>query len=190
MISCLLLLMIPNCVNASVVLKCDYISVKPGDEVVCNVSSNDYYINGFSFNIKLSEKLEFVSFKNGSNWEGNVIGNKIGLYASSNMKSIKLGDIIVKVKDNVSDSIETISLVNSFYSDSNFNSIKVNDVSANINVISYDNRLSKLDVSSGNINFSPDVFSYNIDVNDSFINIGASSVSDGSLVGGDIGKKD
>jgi len=190
MIVVLLLLMIPTCVNASVKLECYHISVKPGSDVVCNVNSNDYYINGFSSNIKLSDKLEFVSFKKENNWEGNVIGNRIGLYSSNNMKSVKLGDITVRVKNNVTDGVATISLVNSFYSDSNFNSIKVNDVSSNINIMSFDNRLSKLDVSSGNVNFSPDILSYNIDVNDSFINIDASSVNDSSLVSGDIGRKD
>lgn len=185
-----LLVMIPIRINAmEIKLECSPAVVKANDDISCNVIGvSDEYINGLSSNIVLSNNLEFVKFNVDDAWEGSVVNNKIGLYTNENKKgSFKFGVINLRVKSNVFDSNEKVSLTNCVYSDSIFNSLKLSDISSDIRIASSNNRLSSLNIKPGSLKFNPDTLEYNIEIDSSSVNISAVSESNKASISGNIG---
>lgn len=188
------LLLIPTKVNAltgNISLNCSPTTVKANGNIVCSVNANsDGLINGVRADIKLSDNLEFVSFNTDSSWQGDGTGNQIGLYTSENVQGdLTLGVLTIKVKDNVFDTNETISLTNCLFSDENFQKVNIANTSTNIRVASSNNKLSSLTVSPGIIEFNPDTLSYNVSVDNPTIDITAEKEHTNSTISGDTGTK-
>lgn len=190
----LTLLLIPIRVNAltgSITLNCSPTTVKANSNIVCSINAtSDGLINGVRADIKLTENLEYVSFNTDSSWQGDGTGNQIGLYTSGNVEGDHtLGILTIKVKDNVFDKNETISLTNCLLSDKNFNKVNIENTSTNIRVASSNNKLSSLIVNPGTIEFNPDTLNYNVSVDNPTIDITAEKEHANSTISGDIGTK-
>lgn len=189
-----LLLFIPIRVNAlsgNISMECSPTTAKSNTNIVCNVTaSSDDLINGIRADIKLSSNLEYVSFQTASNWQGDGTGNQIGVYSGENVEgTLNLGILTIKVKDNVFDSNETISLTNCLYSDANFEKVNIEGTSVNIRVPSSNNRLSTLAILPESINFNPDTLNYSVTVDSPTVNISAVKEDASSTLSGDIGDK-
>lgn len=189
-----IILLVPIKINAltgEIKINCSPLTAKANTTITCDITAtSDGLINGIKANIELSENLEYVDFTTNEKWQGDGTGNQIGLYTSTNVEgNHTLGTLTVKVKDNVFDTNETISLTNCLYSDENFEKISITNASVNIRIPSSNNRLSKLEVSPGTIEFNPDNSTYNVSVDSSTIDISAEKEDENSTISGDIGTK-
>lgn len=189
-----LLLLIPNKVSAltgNINMTCSPTSAKQNTNIVCDITgTSDQKVSAFSADIKLSSNLEYVDFQKDDIWQGDGTGNKIGIYTNENkIDNFSIGKLIIKVKNNVFDSNETISLTNCIYSDENFNKITIAGTSANVRVPSSNNRLSSLQLLPETIDFNPDTLNYNITVDSATVSISAVKEVDNSTLSGDLGDK-
>lgn len=185
-----ILLIIPLNVQADVSIECSKI-ININDNINCDININtDELINGFESDIKLSGNIEYVDFSTNKNYLGDASNKKIGLYTNNSIKGLQnLGTLILKIKDTSLDINETISLVNSSYSNQNFDKISIPNKSVNIK-ISSNNNLSNLELSIGDINFSKDILKYDVETTSSFVNIKAEKEDSNAIISGDIGKKE
>lgn len=191
----LILLLIPIRINAlegNIKLNCSPSIAKPNETINCAViATSDELINGIRADISLTDNLEYVDFKPNTNWQGDGTNNQIGLYTSTNVKGTQnLGILTIKVKDNVFNKEETISLKNCLFSDENFKKVNVSGDSVQIRIPSSNNKLSSLEVNPGTIEFSPEKLNYDIKVDESTININATKEDDKSTISGDVGQID
>lgn len=176
--------------TGNVEISCNPVNVKENDVITCNIIANaiDGEVTGFSADIVLSSGLEVDSFTPDSSWQGDGSANKIGLYTAENKKDgFNIGILKIKVKPDVVDSNETISLNNIIYSDSEFNKVNISSVSKNIRIASLNNYLKSLSISVGNINFNPNTLSYNVTVDSDNIIISCEKEDSKAVLSGDIG---
>ena len=179
-----------NALTGNVEISCNPNSAKENDIITCNIIANavDGEVTGFSADIVLSSGLEVDSFIPDSTWQGDGSANKIGLYTAENKKDgFNIGILKIKVKPNVVDSNETISLNNVIYSDSNFNKVNISSVNKNIRITSLNNYLKALSISVGSINFNPNTLSYSVTVNSDNIVISCEKEDSKATLSGDIG---
>lgn len=191
-----LLLLIPMKVNAltgNINMSCSPSVANTNGNIVCNITgTSDEEVSAFSANIGLSSNLEYVDFKADPIWIGDASSNLIGLYTDENkIGTFNIGVLTVKVKDNVFDRYETISLVNCLYSTGapDYSKVPLTVVSNDIKVASSNNKLSSLEVLPGTISFNPDTLNYSINVDSSSVNISAVAEDDNASISGDIGSK-
>lgn len=179
-----------NALTGNVEISCNPNSAKENDIITCNIIANavDGEVTGFSADIVLSSGLEVDSFIPDSTWQGDGSANKIGLYTAENKKDgFNIGILKIKVKPNVVDSNETISLNNVIYSDSNFNKVNISSVNKNIRITSLNNYLKALSISVGSINFNPNTLSYSVTVDSDNIVISCEKEDSKATLSGDIG---
>ena len=179
-----------NALTGNVEISCNPNNAKENDIITCNIIANavDGEVTGFSADIVLSSGLEVDSFIPDSTWQGDGSANKIGLYTAENKKDgFNIGILKIKVKPNVVDSNETISLNNVIYSDSNFNKVNISSVNKNIRITSLNNYLKALSISVGSINFNPNTLSYSVTVNSDNIVISCEKEDSKATLSGDIG---
>lgn len=180
-----------NALEGKLDINCDNYSVKANDEITCNITGySNEEITGLSADIVLSSNLELINFNTDSAWQGDASENKIGLYTDINKKdNFNIGTLKVKVKDNVENLVESISLKNVIYSDALFNKVDISNVSKNIRVSSLNNYLSSLTINPGSINFDKNKLSYDVTVESSYIEVSCEKESPLSTLSGDIGKR-
>ena len=179
-----------NALTGNIEISCNPNSAKENDIITCNIIANavDGEVTGFSADIVLSSGLEVDSFIPDSTWQGDGSANKIGLYTAENKKDgFNIGILKIKVKPNVVDSNETISLNNVIYSDSNFNKVNISSVNKNIRITSLNNYLKALSISVGSINFNPNTLSYSVTVDSDNIVISCEKEDSKATLSGDIG---
>jgi len=189
-----IILLVPIKINAltgEIKINCSPATAKANTTITCGITAtSDGLINGIKANIELSKNLEYIDFTTNEKWQGDGTGSQIGLYTGTNVEGEHtLGTLTLKVKDNVFDTNETISLTNCLYSNENFEKVSISNASTNIRVPSSNNRLSKLELSPGSIDFNPDNSTYNVSVDSSTIDINAEKEDINSVISGDIGTK-
>lgn len=143
-------------------------------------------VSSLNAKFSYSENLELVSFVPDSVWIGNADNNSIDLYTDSNKKeNFNIGVFKFKVKNNDISNVN-ILLYDIFFSDENFNEFPINNSSITMKVVSSNNYLSNLSLSSGNISpiFDRNVSNYKATVNDDKVNIVATSEDKNAIVSG------
>lgn len=178
--------------TGNVEISCNPVNAKENDVITCSIIANaiDGEVTGFSADIVLSSGLEVDSFTTDSTWQGDGSANKIGLYTAENKKgNFNIGILKIRVKQNIVDSSETISLNNIIYSDSEFNKVNISNVSKNIRIASLNNYLKSLSINVGSINFNPNTLSYNVTVDSDSIIISCEKEDSKAILSGDIGSK-
>ena len=116
--------------TGNVEISCNPVNAKENDVITCSIIANaiDGEVTGFSADIVLSSGLEVDSFTTDSSWQGDGSANKIGLYTAENKTDkFNIGVLKIRVKQNIADSSETISLNNIIYSDSEFNKVNISN---------------------------------------------------------------
>ena len=129
----LLLLLFPFIVCAdSISINCPT-EVSNGNSFSCEIVGNSTSsIMSLKTNVSVTEGLSLVGFIPNSNWQGNMINDRISLYTDEDVtKEFKLGTIKVKATA-VGDNIITLNEVY-FYSDED--SVSVEDVSKKISIV-------------------------------------------------------
>lgn len=178
--------------TGNVEISCNPVNAKENDVITCSIIANaiDGEVTGFSADIVLSSGLEVDSFTTDSSWQGDGSANKIGLYTAENKTDkFNIGVLKIRVKQNIADSSETISLNNIIYSDSEFNKVNISNVSKNIRIASLNNYLKNLSINVGSINFNPNTLSYNVTVDSDSIIISCEKEDSKAILSGDIGSK-
>lgn len=178
--------------TGNVEISCNPVNAKENDVITCSIIANaiDGEVTGFSADIVLSSGLEVDSFTPDSTWQGDGSANKIGLYTAENKKgNFNIGILKIRVKQNIVDSSETISLNNIIYSDSEFNKVNISNISKNIRIASLNNYLKSLSINVGSINFNPNTLSYNVTVDSDSIIISCEKEDSKAILSGDIGSK-
>lgn len=167
--------------EGSLNLSCAKNSLKPGEQITCNISytASSGSLTGFQTNVNLSSNLELVSSSKNSAWEGSADNGNFYLYtANPKTGSIGLGTFSIKAKQINDGSSEAITLTNVILSDESFNDKKPGNKSLGVSILSNNADLNNLSVSSGSLSpsFNPDVTNYTVTTNDSTITISASSL--------------
>ena len=178
--------------TGNVEISCNPVNAKENDVITCSIIANaiDGEVTGFSADIVLSSGLEVDGFTPDSSWQGDGSVNKIGLYTAENKTDkFNIGVLKIRVKQNIADSSETISLNNIIYSDSEFNKVNISNVSKNIRIASLNNYLKSLSINVGSINFNPNTLSYNVTVDSDSIIISCEKEDSKAILSGDIGSK-
>ena len=188
----LLIILIPyhaRALTGNLAISCSPTSAKAGDVVKCTVSGNtDEIITAISADISLTSNLTLESFSLSGNWQGDdVSNNKLDVYTSDDVKSnFTIGTISVKIKNDVVNINELISLKSIVFYDVDGNENSITDVNASIRVPNNDNTLSSLKIEGLDIspNFSSDISDYSATTTSSSINIIATATdSNASVIG-------
>lgn len=172
-------------------MECDSYKAVANDDITCNITAYaDGEITGLSADIVLSSNLEIVSFTTDSAWQGDASGNKIGLYTDINKKdNFNVGVLKVRVKSNTLEGMESITLNNVIYSDSEFSKINISNISKNIRIASSNNYLKSLSINPGSINFDKNTLTYDVTLDSSTIEIVCEKEDSNSTISGNIGNK-
>lgn len=95
--------------------------------------------------IQLSDNLEFVSFTTDSIWDGNGDDGDIQLYTDSNKTStFNIGSFVVKIKDGTINTKESISLIDNYFYDDNFDEHSIVDTSVEIRTPQYSSEVYEI----------------------------------------------
>ena len=177
------LLFIPNKIFAATILTCDKETLSALESTTCNISIQgaNETLTSFSGTVSLSGNLELVSAKDV--WNGNTNNGQFNLTSTNGGSNI--GTIVVKVKEGISNSSETIAIRNI-----NINGQSYTDVSTSINVPSFSNpNLNSLSIAGGTLSptFNGNTTNYTANVNTSSVTISATAPNKGSVSG--IGSK-
>lgn len=180
-----LLLLIPffsiDAASLSVSLKCAKTVVKAGDTVSCTVSATTNDLVGIQFSYDL-DGVTYSSFTTSYNFDtknSNSNGVNVG-HSQGLPSSLTIGTLKVKVPSSASagDTFK-VTLSDVRGSDSNFNDIKISDVSANLRIASTVNTLSSLSVTGGELSpaFSKSTTSYTMSTDNAKVKITATKTN-------------
>ena len=122
-------------------LSCDKTIGSGGENIHCIVTgtvASTSQVSSLSSQIRLSDNLEFVSFTTDSIWQGTGNDGNIQLYTAENKSStFAIGSFSVKIKEGVSNTTETIELVDNYFYDELFEEQEVQDVNVEIKTPQY-----------------------------------------------------
>lgn len=176
-----------NLVDA-VQLTCPEI-VAPTEKFSCLVVDGEYI--GIKSKYVFGEEFIYEGMKINNSWKSYYRGSSgfsLGNVSNDEKLDIKLE---LKVKDNVLVNQDyLIELVDIEVVNSNYQYIKLDNISTKIRIVSDDNTLSSLDVNGSKVDgFSGDITSYKVNVNSNKVVIGAILNDSGAVISGDIGEK-
>lgn len=176
-----------NLVDA-VTLTCSEIAA-PDEEFSCLVVDDDYI--GIKSKYIFGEEFIYEGMKINNSWKSYYMerdGFSLGNVSNDEKLDISFN---LKVKDNVKVNQDyLIELADVEVVDSNYQYIKLDNISTKIKIVSNDNTLSSLEVNGNKVDgFVSDVTSYKISVNSDKVLIGAVANEEGAVVSGDIGEK-
>lgn len=170
-------------------ISCSPDKVNSNETTKCTISGSiDTEITAISLDINPSSNLQLVSFTPSNTWSGDDIDNgKIDVYTNSGdtiKNNFTLGTIDVKVKDNIVNSNEKISLSNIifYYDKTEYN---IDNASDDIRIPSNINTLTNITVNNKNINFQENNTTYNLTVESDSAKIAVTKKDSNSTVTGD-----
>ena len=176
-----------NLVDA-VTLTCPEIAA-PDENFSCLVVDDDYI--GIKSRYIFAEEFIYEGMRVNNSWKSYYMerdGFSLGNVSNDEKLDISFN---LKVKDNVKVNQDyLIELADVEVVDSNYQYIKLDNISTKIKIVSNDNTLSSLEVNGNKVDgFVSDVTSYKISVNSDKVLIGAVANEEGAVVSGDIGEK-
>ena len=132
----------------------------------CKITgTTNKYISAISGKITKTENIEIINFTKDTIWQGEGDAKSFDLYTDTNkINTFNIGILRIKIKNNITPKIETISINNIYYYDENFKEIVINNVTKNIKILSTNNNLSNLEIIDHNIspNFNKNILEYEL----------------------------
>lgn len=169
-------------------LKCPNIA-SPKEVITCNISTNKYI--GIKTNYKLNEGFLYKGLTNTS-WKKYYSSNSGFSVGNINNKEQFTTNLNIEISSNIKINQDyKIVLNNIEVVDTNYKTIKLEDITSNIKVVSNDNTLKKLEVTNETLKpkFNSNILEYKVETYNDSINIKATPNDNTAKISGDLGEK-
>ena len=187
----LFLLLIPNTTLAKEInLICPQIT-SPGKTITCTIRT-DQELRGIKLKYSLSSNITYSKLSISKNWN-NYYNKEDGLIITTNNPSQNLNaSLELKISKHTQISTShNISLTDIELSTTNHELLKINDLTTSIKIVSDDNTLSSLSITSINLNpkFDQNKINYVATTSQEKVIIKASPTNKNAKLSGDLGEK-
>lgn len=129
-------------------LSCDKDIAIGGEFFNCTITGtvvSESQVSALETQLELSDNLEFVSFTTDEIWQGSGEDGNIQLYTDENKtETFNVGTLIVKVKDGITNTTESIKLKDSYFYDGNFESQTIEETSIEVKTPQYSSEVYDL----------------------------------------------